>query len=307
MLVSKNTTAAEVLDTLRRRSYLPSNYQLTHMLATLGRRPRLLAGSISMGQLGLGSLSHLQLRVRVPGGAGSSSRMRTPEASSSRLGASTPDSPSKNTRSQIRVADEVPVIVSPPKKRRKKEAVDETDLGVWHLSDEEIIAKSRKDWKSPIYNHYTVSLERNLDGDGNRHHLTFIFTCRVDPKNHNPQRRDRMKTSEGTANLKRTSQQCNNRRGVVDTDGDTSKNAQQDLFRSVSRYTPARHRALIALRCAASHRPFNMVRDDFYLEEVELLRPGTIVRSPETVSKDVQTLYQEGSKRVKEYFKVRSI
>jgi hypothetical protein len=50
-----------------------------------------------------------------------------------------PDSPSKNTRSQIRVADEVPVIVSPPKKRRKKEAVDETDLGVWHLSDEEII------------------------------------------------------------------------------------------------------------------------------------------------------------------------
>jgi hypothetical protein len=44
-----------------------------------------------------------------------------------------------------------------------------------------------------------------------------------------------------------------------------------------------------------------MVRD---LEEVELLRPGTIVRSPETVSKDVQTLYHEGSKRVKEYFKV---
>ncbi|KAJ7318743.1 hypothetical protein DFH08DRAFT_714384 [Mycena albidolilacea] len=113
-----------------------------------------------------------------------------------------------------------------------------------------------------------------------------------------------MKMSEGTANLKRTSQQCNNRCGVVDTDGDTSKNAQQDLFRSVSRYTPAHHRALITLRCAVSHRPFNMVRDNFYLEEVELLQPGTIVRSPESVSKDVQTLYQEGSKRVKEYFKV---
>ncbi|KAJ7877095.1 hypothetical protein B0H14DRAFT_2342438 [Mycena olivaceomarginata] len=105
-----------------------------------------------------------------------------------------------------------------------------------------------------------------------------------------------MKTSEGTANLKRTSHQCNNRRGVQE--------CSTGSFRSVSRYTPARHRALIALRCAASHRPFNIVRDDFYLEEVELLRPGNIVRSPETVSKDVQTLYQEGSKRVKEYFKV---
>ncbi|KAJ7301285.1 hypothetical protein DFH08DRAFT_630126, partial [Mycena albidolilacea] len=72
-----------------------------------------------------------------------------------------------------------------------------------------------------------------------------------------------------TANLKRTSQQCNNRRGVVDADGDTSKNARQNLFRSVSRYTRARHRALIALRCAVSHRPFNTVRDDFYLEKVE--------------------------------------
>ncbi|KAF8151170.1 hypothetical protein K438DRAFT_1512742, partial [Mycena galopus ATCC 62051] len=110
-------------------------------------------------------------------------------------------------------------------------------------------------------------------------------------------------TSEGTKNLKRTLEQCCDRRGV-DPGGDTSKNAQQDLFQSVSRYTPARHRALIALRCASSHRPFNSVRDEFYLEEVELLRPGTHVPSPITVSRDVQTLYKEGSRRVKEYFKV---
>ncbi|KAJ7460488.1 hypothetical protein B0H11DRAFT_163662 [Mycena galericulata] len=37
MLVSKTTTAEEVLETLRQNGYLPSNYRSTHMLATLGK------------------------------------------------------------------------------------------------------------------------------------------------------------------------------------------------------------------------------------------------------------------------------
>ncbi|KAJ6537535.1 hypothetical protein DFH09DRAFT_930744 [Mycena vulgaris] len=110
-----------------------------------------------------------------------------------------------------------------------------------------------------------------------------------------------MQSSQGTGNLGKTSTKCDKTRGVS---GDSNKNAQQDLHRSVSRYTPARHRALVALRCASSHRPFNAVRDPYYLEEVELLRPGTKVPSPRTVSRDIHTLYLAGSKMVKEYFKV---
>ncbi|KAJ7430600.1 hypothetical protein B0H11DRAFT_1942754 [Mycena galericulata] len=44
-VVSKTTTAEEILETLRQNGYLPSNYRSTHMLATLGRHPRLLSGS----------------------------------------------------------------------------------------------------------------------------------------------------------------------------------------------------------------------------------------------------------------------
>ncbi|KAJ7018633.1 hypothetical protein C8F04DRAFT_934065, partial [Mycena alexandri] len=110
-----------------------------------------------------------------------------------------------------------------------------------------------------------------------------------------------MQASQGTGNLAKTKKSCEEQRGAV---GDTNKGAQQDLHRSVSSYTPARHRALIALRCASSHRPFNTVRDEFYLEEVEMLRPGTKVPSPATISRDVQTLYVAGSQMIKDYFKV---
>ncbi|KAJ6619309.1 hypothetical protein B0H10DRAFT_1793890 [Mycena sp. CBHHK59/15] len=110
-----------------------------------------------------------------------------------------------------------------------------------------------------------------------------------------------MQDSQGTSNLTKGIKQCEAKRGVS---GDSNKNAQQDLHRSVSSYTPARHRALIALRCTSSHRPFNSILDPFYLEEIRLLRPGTKVPSPQTVSRDVRLLYKEGAKAVKEYFAV---
>ncbi|KIJ06879.1 hypothetical protein PAXINDRAFT_58178, partial [Paxillus involutus ATCC 200175] len=69
-------------------------------------------------------------------------------------------------------------------------------------------------------------------------------------------------------------------------------------------YTPARHRALIAMCCAVSRRPFNIVKDAQYVQEVELLRPGTVIPSPTTVLRDVTKIYKEGAKQVKEYFKV---
>lgn len=110
-----------------------------------------------------------------------------------------------------------------------------------------------------------------------------------------------MDTSHGTKNLKRTAEDCNNKRGVS---ADSTSNAQQTLRGNISRYTPARHRAVIALRCAASHRPFEMYADPYYLQEVELLRPGTTIPKPPTISKDVKTIYEEASKHVKNYFKV---
>ena len=67
-------------------------------------------------------------------------------------------------------------------------------------------------------------------------------------------------------------------------------------------YSEAAHRALIGLRCAKSHRPFNSVLDDDYQTEVQMLRPGTKIPHPMTVSRDVNAMYFEMSKHVRNYF-----
>jgi hypothetical protein len=69
-------------------------------------------------------------------------------------------------------------------------------------------------------------------------------------------------------------------------------------------YSEAAHRTIIALRSATSHHPFNTVADKYYKMEVELLRPGTKIPFPKTVSLDINTLYLELSKDVWAYFKV---
>lgn len=112
-----------------------------------------------------------------------------------------------------------------------------------------------------------------------------------------------MQTSDGTTNMGRKVKSCLERRGI--SAAGMSKGAQQTLEKSVSQYTKARHRTLIALRCAIDKRPYDSISDELYIEEVDLLRPGTKLPSPSTVSRDVQALYSEGGKRVKEYFAVR--
>jgi hypothetical protein len=47
-----------------------------------------------------------------------------------------------------------------------------------------------------------------------------------------------------------------------------------------------------------------MVKDDLYRAEIELLRPGTIIPSPSTISRDIQDIYTAGSLAVKGYFSV---
>lgn len=164
-------------------------------------------------------------------------------------------------------------------------------------------AESLKRWKSKVYDHYQVSLIRHTHEDGRPNYLEFCFTCIVDPHGHRSQTRKRMRTAHGTKNLARGIDQCNERWGVTSGDpGDPSTVGEQQTTESVSEYTPARHRAIIAMRYSVSKRPYDMVRDPLYVDEIQLLRPGTVIPSPATVSRDVNQIYKVGSKHVKEYF-----
>jgi hypothetical protein len=98
--------------------------------------------------------------------------------------------------------------------------------------------------------------------------------------------------------MKKSALKCDTARGVAPV----STSTQASDFVPV--YSEAAHRALIALRCATSHRPFNAVEDKYYRAEVQLLRPGTDIPTPRTVSNDINHLYLELSKDVRQYFKV---
>ncbi|KAF8234103.1 hypothetical protein L208DRAFT_1061181, partial [Tricholoma matsutake] len=67
-------------------------------------------------------------------------------------------------------------------------------------------------------------------------------------------------------------------------------------------YSEVAHHALIALRCAKNHQPFNSVLDEDYQTEVQMLQPGMKVPHPMTVSWDVNAMYFEMSKHVQNYF-----
>lgn len=164
------------------------------------------------------------------------------------------------------------------------------------------IDASRSAWTSACYDHYNISLKRSTY-DTRPDKLIFIFTCRHNDPLHRAQQRPHSNTSVGTGNLKRTADACDQRR-CSNSGTDTNAGTQQTLHGSVSRYTPARHRALIAVRCARSRRPFESVADPDYQAEVELLRPGTHIPSPRTVSRDVEVIYEKGSIGVRDYFNV---
>ena len=78
-----------------------------------------------------------------------------------------------------------------------------------------------------------------------------------------------MQTGQGTKNLSRGATECNRRQGV--TDAASAAGAQQSIEQLVSEYTPAKDRAMIAMRCCVSKQPFNMVKDPHYVEEINLL------------------------------------
>lgn len=211
---------------------------------------------------------------------------------------------------------ENPVILISPVKRRKPGQPDTQakikasmlDEVVWDLGDEDIIgmlrtphfehilivpaAASAKTWKSPVYGHYHVSIKRIEDNE--ERYIDFIFTCKYGASNHPPQRRRQMGTKDGTGNLHKTLLKCS---GQIQPA--IESHSPKDLL-----YSPAAHRALIALRCATSRRPFNSVSDPLYACEVQMLHPGTKLPSPSTVSRDISMMYESGSNVVKQYFSV---
>ena len=105
-----------------------------------------------------------------------------------------------------------------------------------------------------------------------------------------------MSTGHGTKNIQDGVKACDKRAGTV-----TGTAAVQSTGQP---YSTAAHRTLIAMRCAKNHRPFNSVLDEDYQAEVEMLRPGTVLPSPQTVSRDIKSIYLEMSKNVRNYFMV---
>ena len=266
------------MDVLVKRRVIPADF---YDICTLSYgRVGSLRGSSTVVSLGATSLSHFHLRVRVCGGAG----------------------PSKPSEGLV-----VPMSVKRTRPKRKG-----SDEDVWEFPDTKIIGMyihlarilfiskschtelSKKAWKSSVYDHYNVSLERSHE----TRTLTFRFTCRFDPIGHPSLIRGRLDTSQGTSNLERSRKKCIQRRGA---DENPTPGAPQPPGLM---YSQPKHRALIAARCASSKRPFNSVADAYYIQEVEMLRPGTKLPSPATVSRDINAMYKFGAGVVCEYFSV---
>jgi hypothetical protein len=230
-----------------------------------------------------------------------------------------PDSPAKNTRSQKRALtssdDEVVIIV--PKKQRKTARRILTDEEIWDKPDEEILGEcidrirnaslieladvqSRmQDIDGDTYGHYKMSVVRDenatISGASGRKQINIMFTCKAN-SSHTPHFRPRIDTSTG--NLRRGIKTCIKNRSIG------SGSNQLDLHQVHSEYTFQKHRVLIALHCADSKRPFNYVKDCFYMKQVELLRRGTKLPDPTTVSRDVHALYRGTAKIIRDRLKV---
>ncbi|KZV59434.1 hypothetical protein PENSPDRAFT_595471, partial [Peniophora sp. CONT] len=115
--------------------------------------------------------------------------------------------------------------------------------------------------------------------------------------------------STGSSQLLQTARACNDRRGVIDdelttkTHGDPS-NLDGEI---IPRYTEAGVRAILALWCARSSRPFSIVADFFLRALVTMLLPGTILPTPSTVLTDLKTIHLHVASRIRHYFEVNTI
>lgn len=154
-----------------------------------------------------------------------------------------------------------------------------------------------RSWTSAVYDHYTVSLERRVTEDNLPSHIDFIFTCCTHPEHHpEPRIRARQKSGHGTTSLAKDVLMCEKKQGI--------QHPKSSSTTTPPHYSDARYRALLALRCAKQARPINMILDDDYQEEVEMLRPGTVVPHPTTVHRDLINIYTHMSQHVYNFFAV---
>jgi hypothetical protein len=126
--------------------------------------------------------------------------------------------------------------------------------------------------------------------------MYYQLACKSGDPLHQDAIRARQKVGNGTSNFLNSAKKCDQRRGVT-----ASTRTLADLP-----YSKAAHRAIIALRCAKSQRPANMVKDKFYEMEVQMLRPGTEIPHPSTISRDIKDLYKDLAVDVRNYFLVSS-
>jgi hypothetical protein len=122
---------------------------------------------------------------------------------------------------------------------------------------------SKSTWCSKVYDHFNITLHCELDDHQKPKKLVFVFTCNVDPTHHTLHVCPRMSIGHGTKNLQEGVQSCDKHLGVAA--GVVSVQPAGEP------YTPAGHCTLIALQCAKNHCPFNLVLDDGYQAEVEML------------------------------------
>jgi hypothetical protein len=154
-------------------------------------------------------------------------------------------------------------------------------------------------WHSPVYDHFDITLCHDVDVRGGPKGLSFVFTCKVNPAHHPAHTHPRMSTGHGTKNIQDGVKAYNKHAGTV-TDTTAVKSTGWP-------YSPAAHHTLIAMWCAKNHCPFNSVLDEDYQAEVEMLHPGTVPPSPQTVSHDIKAMYAKMSKNVQNYFMVSSL
>ena len=127
-------------------------------------------------------------------------------------------------------------------------------------------------WRSEVYNHYNVSIKHIVDSTtGAKLMIHYVFTCKTHPDNHTTVRtRARTKTGNGTTNLQKDVDLCLKKQGIEH---------QRKVHHSLE-YSESAHHAFIVLRCATSSQPINLVLDEDYQMEVEMLRPGTHLPHP---------------------------
>lgn len=154
-------------------------------------------------------------------------------------------------------------------------------------------------WSSGVYDHYNIELRRNLNEDNSPKSMSYVFVCKTHPEHHSQAIvRARNATSVGTSNLRKDVERCLAKQGQPSADP-APKRAE-----SIIPFSEANHRALIALRTAKYARPANMVNDEEYKLEVDMLRPGVVPPSPSTVQRDLTNIYLAMSSFVKNYFLV---